>query len=163
MDKKHRDGVEQDYAKLLVIEEIKGRPYLGWGGLPAFTKLLLEKHKATLAGGFPQAFLINVDRVLFITLRVNSGEMKQAGFGAVTEMAGAAGAEAVGVIFDDPVREVEMRDALVAFWRIREGNRTCMCVLPYSRQGENIVWGEAEESTGGELSLLPPWFPVPVN
>ena len=101
--------------------------------------------------------------MLFITLRVNSREMKQAGFEAIIKVADATKAEALGILFADPVREVETRDALVAFCRIRDDNRTFKCVLPYSRRGESIRWGEFEESTGAELVLLPPWFPVPVN
>jgi hypothetical protein len=57
----------------------------------------------------------------------------------------------------------EKWDALVRFLRIREGNRKWMCVLPYSKRGEKIAWGEALEATGGELFLLQPRYPVPVN
>lgn len=94
---------------------------------------------------------------------VNSGEMKQAGFDSIIKMADATKSETLGILFNGPVREVETRDALVAFCRIRKDNRTFKCVLPNSRRGESIIWREVEELTGAEMVLLPPWFPVPVN
>jgi hypothetical protein len=54
----------------------------------------------------------------------------------------------------------ERSEALVAFLRIRDGNRLWGCALRYEREGENIKWSPAVagDVNVNDLGVIPCWY-----
>lgn len=144
--------------------------------LREYVSLLLEQAKQNLKqDGYlvPVAFIVTAEQILLVPVAFEGPEEKTQAYGKVVEVAREHNALAIVTLNDARYSTDTSQESVEAYYPGKlAAERAPECIsitvsgpaittwaltVPYERTQEGIVFGQAKESSGGKLHLLPGW------